>query len=76
MCSGARSVGVKGGWGPLPSGNYLVRQLAVVQTDRGYTGVMISSTPSDGTMNSGELAVTRVAAAIAAHAAELPAARC
>lgn len=73
---GARSVAVKGGWGPDPDGGYLVRQLALVNTDRGATGIMMSVRPRDGALSSGQAALTTMAAAIASVIDQLPTGRC
>ncbi|KXO95272.1 Uncharacterised protein (plasmid) [Tsukamurella tyrosinosolvens] len=73
---GAQSVGVKGGWGPGTDGAYVVRQLAVVQTARGYTGVMLSARPADGGFASGRAALTRLAETLRAQLGALPAAPC
>lgn len=74
--AGAQSVGVKGGWGPGKDGAYLVRQLAVVQTQRGTTGAMLTVRPRDGSMASGQAALTRLAATFSAQLYALPAGRC
>lgn len=73
---GAQSVGVKGGWGPGTDGAYVVRQLAVVQTPRGYTGLMLSALPADGSFASGKDALTRLAETVRAQLGALPAALC
>ncbi|RDH11417.1 hypothetical protein, partial [Tsukamurella pulmonis] len=73
---GAQPVGVKGGWGPGTDGAYVVRQLAVVRTARGSTGVMLSARPADGSFASGRAALTRLGEAIRAHLGALPAGRC
>lgn len=73
---GAQSVGVKGGWGPGIDGAYVVRQLAVVQTPRGYTGLMLSVRPADGSFASGKDALTRLAETVRAQLGALPAASC
>ncbi|MGC5024689.1 hypothetical protein ACLQ3K_08030 [Tsukamurella sp. DT100] len=73
---GAQSVGVKGGWGPGTDGAYVVRQLAVVQTPRGYTGLMLSARPADGSFASGKDALTRLAETVRAQLGALPAAPC
>lgn len=73
---GARSVGVKGGWGPGTDGAYVVRQLAIVTTARGHTGVMLSVRPSDGAFASGRAALTRLAETLQAQIGALPAGQC
>lgn len=74
--AGAKSVGVKGGWGPGADGGYLVRQLAVIETGRGYTGAMLTVRPNDGSLASGRAALTRLASVFAQHLAALPVRRC
>lgn len=74
--SGAQSVGVKGGWGPGTDGAYVVRQLAVLQTARGYTGVMLSARPADGAFTSGKAALTRLADTLRDQLGLLPAGTC
>ncbi|KXP10160.1 hypothetical protein AXK60_06675 [Tsukamurella pseudospumae] len=73
---GAQPVGVKGGWGPGTDGAYVVRQLAVVRTERGSTGVMLSVRPADGALASGEAALTTLANAVRTQLGTLPAAPC
>lgn len=73
---GAQSVAVKGGWGPGTDGVYVVRQLAVVQTPRGYTGLMLSVRPADGSFASGKDALTRLAETVRAQLGALPVATC
>lgn len=52
---------IKGGWGPSPSGNYLVRQMAIIDTRPGAIGIGMASEPSDGTFESGKQQLNRVA---------------
>lgn len=73
---GAQSVGVKGGWGPGTDGAYVVRQLAVVQTARGSTGLMMSVRPRDGSLASGRAALTRLGETVRANLGALPAGGC
>ncbi len=69
-------VGVKGGWGPGTDGAYVVRQLVVLRTARGYTGVMMSARPADGAFASGRAALTRLAETVRAQLGALPAGGC
>ena len=73
---GTEPVGVKGGWGPGTDGAYLVRQLAVLRTERGTTGLMMSVRPSDGSFASGRAALTRLAETVHAQLGALPAGSC
>lgn len=62
---GLGSVGVpakwKGGWGPDPDGNYLVRQMGVLDVDHSDVVVALSVRPGDGTFESGQTAASAVA---------------
>ena len=73
---GAQPVGDTGGGGPGTDGAYVVRQLAVVRTERGSTGVMLSVRPADGALASGEAALTTLANAVRTQLGTLPAAPC
>jgi hypothetical protein len=53
---------IKGGWGPDPSGRYLVRQLALVPHGRDLVAVVVAVEPSNGTFARGISALDRVAA--------------
>lgn len=57
----------KGGWGPQPDGNYLVRQIASITEDSGTIGVAISALPDDGSFGSGVAALTEVAQWVLDH---------
>ena len=56
----------KGGWGPAPDGNYLVRQMGIVRLDGGRAVVTLAARPSDGTFESGQLLATELAQRLAA----------
>lgn len=52
----------KGGWGPDPSGAYLVRQLGVITlADGRQVGVAIASRPRSGAFTDGQTALTGIA---------------
>ncbi|AZA10069.1 hypothetical protein [Corynebacterium pseudopelargi] len=53
----------KGGWGPDTSGAYLVRQFGLV----GDTAIAIATKPADGTYESGQVVLTKIAQAIKPH---------
>ncbi|GGG74257.1 hypothetical protein [Corynebacterium pelargi] len=53
----------KGGWGPDTSGAYLVRQFGLV----GDTAIAIATKPADGTYESGQVVLTKIAQAIEPH---------
>lgn len=57
----------KGGWGPDPSGGYLVRQFGVIPTDAGEVGVAIAVRPGDGAYETGQRMLDDIAAVLAAN---------
>jgi hypothetical protein len=66
----------KGGWGPSPTGRYLVRQTGVLATPTGMVAVALAAEPSAGTFEDGAAALTKVAAWLTAHLSALPAGQC
>jgi hypothetical protein len=68
---------IKGGWGPSPSGRYLVRQIAVVPAgQRGLTVVAMAAAPDSGSFADGTQVLTEVAEWLHTHLEALPAAKC
>ncbi len=66
----------KGGWGPDTGGQYLVRQLGVIETSRGTAAVAIAAEPESGAFLDGVNALNRVASWLSTHAGSLPAGQC
>lgn len=66
----------KGGWGPSEAGAYLVRQVGILHTDRGDVAVAIAAQPSSGSFADGTADLTRLAAWLQSHIAELPTGAC
>jgi hypothetical protein len=66
----------KGGWGPSPEGNYLVRQFGVIPVNDGLAVVAVAVEPRSGSLEDGSQALTRVATWLQEHSALLPAGRC
>ncbi len=66
----------KGGWGPLETGGYLVRQLGVIDTDRGQIAVAIATQPNSGTFSDGVANLSQVGRWVRDHSTELPAGHC
>lgn len=66
----------KGGWGPLPTDRYLVRQLGVLTTPTGLTAVAVATEPASGSFNDGTQELTEVSKWLASHMAELPTGQC
>jgi hypothetical protein len=66
----------KGGWGPDPSGAYLVRQIGVIAGPTGMIAVAIAAQPASGSFSDGTSDLTAVANWLSAHIAELPTGQC
>jgi hypothetical protein len=63
---GARRTLFKGGWGPDPSGRYLVRQFGIVEaTGGGGLSVGLIDAPADGSFDSGVSTLDQLADAVA-----------
>jgi len=71
--SGAR---YKGGWGPSPSGAYLVRQVGVISTGRGLSVVAAAVEPQSGSFADGTADMNRIAAWLLSHTDALPTGTC
>ena len=66
----------KGGWGPSETGGYLVRQLGVIDTNRGQVAAAIAVQSNSGTVTDGIAQLSQVANWLRDHSAELPAGHC
>jgi hypothetical protein len=66
----------KGGWGPSPSGKYLVRQIGVHTTPAGKMAVAIAAEPVSGSFDDGTHDLGEVAKWLIDHFGALPAGRC
>ncbi|WP_308166691.1 hypothetical protein [Nocardia albiluteola] len=66
----------KGGWGPDQAGNYLVRQLGLVQTPNGQMAVAVAAQANSGGLDDGEAMLTKIAPLIVKHLGDLPAGKC
>jgi hypothetical protein len=66
----------KGGWGPLPSGKYLVRQIGVLTTPAGKIAVAIAAEPASGSFDDGIQDLKDVAKWLTDHLGALPAGQC
>lgn len=75
---GLASLGVptKGGWGPGPSGGYLVRQFGVVRGPHGDIGVALAAEPNNGSFDAGVAALNQMTQWLSANAAALPGGHC
>jgi serine/threonine protein kinase len=67
---------IKGGWGPSPSGSYLVRQIGILSTSTGMIAVAMAAAPASGSFADGTHDLTEVANWLTAHIAALPAGHC
>jgi hypothetical protein len=68
---------IKGGWGPSPSGRYLVRQLAIVSSGkRGLAVVAMAAEPESGSFADGTRALTEIGNWLQARLDALPAGQC
>ncbi|WP_245662521.1 hypothetical protein [Nocardia vermiculata] len=66
----------KGGWGPDPQGNYLVRQFGLLPTARGEVAIAIAAQASSGTFDDGVQILNRMTDLLTKHRDDLPAGRC
>lgn len=66
----------KGGWGPSPSGSYLVRQMGVLTVPNGIIAVALAAQPASGKFDDGAAALTEIAAWLTTHLSALPAGHC
>jgi hypothetical protein len=66
----------KGGWGPYPSGKYLVRQMGIVTTPTGKVAVAIAAEPASGQFADGTKDLGDIAKWLTDHFAALPAGKC
>lgn len=66
----------KGGWGPKPTGEYLIRQIGVIPTPSGLTAVSMAIEPASGSMAEGTEELTEVANWLSDHLSQLPSGHC
>ena len=66
----------KGGWGPSPTGSYLVRQMGVLATPNGMIAVALAAQPASGKFEDGTAALTEIAAWLITHLSALPTGEC
>ncbi|MGH3970205.1 MAG: hypothetical protein ACRDTV_19320, partial [Mycobacterium sp.] len=57
----------KGGWGPSPTGKYLVRQIGILKTPTGRVAVAIAAEPASGSFADGTQDLTEVARWLTDH---------
>lgn len=66
----------KGGWGPSPTGGYLVRQIGVLTTPTGMVAVALAALPFSGKFEDGTAALTTMANWLNERLGALPAGHC
>ncbi|MGA5542521.1 hypothetical protein ACPCIR_11780 [Mycobacterium sp. NPDC051198] len=66
----------KGGWGPSPTGGYLVRQIGVLTTPSGTVAVALAALPFSGKFEDGTAALTTMANWLQQRLGALPAGDC
>ena len=66
----------KGGWGPSPTGKYLVRQIGVLTAPAGKVAVAIAAEPASGSFDDGTRDLGEVTKWLTDHLGALPAGQC
>jgi hypothetical protein len=66
----------KGGWGPSPTGSYLVRQMGILAAPGGYVAVALAAEPASGRFEDGIAALSEMATWLTDHLGALPSGRC
>lgn len=70
------NVTFKGGWGPDPSGNYLVRQFGLVTTPNGQMAIAVAAQANSGSFDDGTAILNKIAPLITQHLGDLPVGSC
>ncbi|KHO22723.1 hypothetical protein QQ44_20955 [Mycolicibacterium setense] len=66
----------KGGWGPSPTGGYLVRQIGVLTTPAGMVAVAMAALPFSGKFEDGTAALTTMTDWLSQRLGAVPAGHC
>jgi hypothetical protein len=66
----------KGGWGPSPTNQYLVRQMGVLTTPAGQIAVAVAVQPASGSFSDGTQDLTEISTWLTQHLDALPVGRC
>ncbi len=74
--SGVLGAEFKGGWGPSPSGKYLVRQIGVLTVPAGKIAVAIAAEPTSGSFDDGTHDLDEVAKWLTNHLGSLSVGEC
>jgi hypothetical protein len=67
---------IKGGWGPYPEGNYLVRQMGVISGATGKIVVAMAAQPASGSFADGTYDLNKTAKWLNEHIDALPSGNC
>ncbi|MFI8973120.1 hypothetical protein ACIGO9_09560 [Nocardia asteroides] len=66
----------KGGWGPDPSGKYLVRQFGLIDSPSGRIAVALAAQPDSGAFNDGMSMLDKLATLLSGHLGDLAGGHC
>ncbi|WP_336623336.1 hypothetical protein [Nocardia mangyaensis] len=66
----------KGGWGPDPSGKYLVRQFGLIDSPSGRIAIAFAAQPDSGAFADGMTMLDKMATLLSGHLSELVGGRC
>jgi hypothetical protein len=66
----------KGGWGPEGGAGYLVRQVALVNSNSGAFGLALAARPTDGSFDTGVAMINKLGNWVRQHLDEFPAGHC
>ena len=66
----------KGGWGPDPSGSYLVRQFGLLTTPNGDVAIALAAQATSGTFDDGTQILNKMSGLLTQHLDDLPAGHC
>lgn len=66
----------KGGWGPDPSGKYLVRQFGLIDSPSGRIAIAFAAQPDSGAFADGMTMLDKMATLISGHLGELAGGNC
>ncbi len=66
----------KGGWGPDPSGKYLVRQFGLIDSPSGRIAIAFAAQPDSGSFNDGMTMLDKMATLVSGHLDELAGGHC
>jgi hypothetical protein len=71
-----QGIAFKGGWGPSPTGKYLVRQFGIVRAPTGTFTVAAAAEPATGSFEDGVAALNAIAKWISSNLQQWPVGKC